>query len=210
MIVPVLGCPRGGTTAVAGILQILGVDMGYPLSDYTIEDLTLRQRHPHLLAELCWTRGDQGPAWGWKDPTLIDRWHTLAPLLVGLDVRPVVVMRDPHAIACTEGREPSGIGYGQALVAAIPRLHALVGVADSVTVSYEHVIRDPLRVAGTIIRHLHLDPPIGTEAAIVRWIDPDRGYADSPPAPATCENAAHQKLPGWCCQDCKEAASPHA
>lgn len=183
MIVPVLGCPRGGTTVVTGILQLLGVDMGAPLSDdHTLEDLTLRQRQPKIIAELCWTRGDR-TAWGWKDPTLIDRWHLLALLLSGLDVRPVVVMRDPHAIATTEQREPSGVGYAEAMAHTLIRLPLLATVPNSVTVSYEHTLRDPLAVASTL--RDHLDITIGargwTGPAILDWVDPAGGYAHQQP-----------------------------
>ncbi len=97
----VLGCKRGGTSMLAGVLRLLGINMGdningngnhedQDMSDRNLEDMINMVQQKNLAYEV----------WGWKDPMAIDYIHYLMPFLIN----PVflTIFRDPCAVANSE------------------------------------------------------------------------------------------------------------
>lgn len=56
----------------AGLLRILGVNMGDNISPLCHEDLDLQHRHPIHMRELIDEKNAKYDTWGWKDPLAID------------------------------------------------------------------------------------------------------------------------------------------
>lgn len=125
--VPVLGCPRSGTSAAAAVLRALGVrmgdrfdeaDVGHPTHEDAdlgdvLRDLFSDAPHPLAhplvvtrpqrladLAALCAARAAGGGPWGCKHYLLPFAWtHFRAALPAGCGVRPVVTRRCPSESA---------------------------------------------------------------------------------------------------------------
>lgn len=90
MIYCVMGCPRSGTSAVAGCMRIMGIYMGR-VEDYTHEDVVMRDgTHEDRVESI---RNREQP-WGFKDP----KAHNYIGNL-DAEFRYVIVLRDPEAIA---------------------------------------------------------------------------------------------------------------
>jgi hypothetical protein len=145
----VLGTPRGGTSVVAGICHMLGVQMGLDIDPSNMEDRTFQRSRAsaepraavaRYFAELAAQRSLVGV----KDPTMIDDLHTYWEAIP--DPVLVVVSRDVYATAQRE--QVSGVGFFEGLEAAIRRkyeIHTFVKQVDAplLIVSYERLLQDP-------------------------------------------------------------------
>jgi hypothetical protein len=104
----VLGCPRGGTSMIAGLLRLAGVYMGEKINENNNEDLEFIAHkgiraiftHPERAEEktrlldayrtLIAKRNRERVLWGWKDPIAI---YYLKEVFDGL--------RNPHFFVLT-------------------------------------------------------------------------------------------------------------
>jgi len=163
----VLGTPRGGTSVVAGICHVLGVQMGIDIDPSNMEDLEFQRRRvaaepraaiARYFAEVTTKRTLVEV----KDPTMID------DLQMYWDVIPdpvlVVVSRDVYATAQRE--QVSGVGFFEGLEEAVRRKYAILdfvrGVeAPLIVVSYERLLQDPSPavegLAKFLVNHTHGD-----------------------------------------------------
>jgi len=148
----VLGTPRGGTSVVAGICQMLGVSMGRDIDRSNIED----QRFHAILhgseiaaatAEYFSWQAVGGRLNGVKNPVMIDRlaeYYSVIP-------NPVLVVVTRDVLATAQREEVSGHELLASLRSAVRRKYAIFEFVESVSeplifVSYERLIADP-RVA---------------------------------------------------------------
>lgn len=100
----VLGCPRGGTSLVAGALSAAGVAMGesdfererYEDQAFKIEP-TEAHTAPRVLLPLIAERNRTHEYWGWKLPNTIYYIDRIKHLLI--EPTWLIVYRDPEAIA---------------------------------------------------------------------------------------------------------------
>ena len=81
-----LGVPRGGTSAVAGTMQRLGVFMGSGLTN-NYEDADFLGRGVKQMAESARQRDGAHDVWGWKCPDAVNYLDELLPHV-----------RNPHLI----------------------------------------------------------------------------------------------------------------
>ena len=96
----VLGNFRGGTSAVAGILRLLGIPMGKrfdPANNH--EDLDFQAKDVETINRLIQERNKEFDVWGWKDPMTIQNIDKLKNLR---NPQFIVVFRDPYAKALSE------------------------------------------------------------------------------------------------------------
>jgi len=103
----VLGCPRGGTSLIAGSLQRAGVYMGeVKTSQYEDPDFKIKPKNKHLALErlgpVIRRRNRTYAYWGWKVPNNIYYIDKIRHLLI----RPVYIFvyRNPDAIARSSAR----------------------------------------------------------------------------------------------------------
>lgn len=145
----VLGQERGGTSMVAGALDLLGIYMGNTLSPAVHEDHELG----HFLKvddrvrarQLIRARDSEHDTWGLKKPTLrllTRRWQKLfrEPVYV-------VVFRDILAIA-NRRRVSRGHDLISAMYESLDQFHRLIDFAratrrPTLMVSYEKALNDP-------------------------------------------------------------------
>lgn len=145
----VLGTPRGGTSVVAGICQMLGVPMGRDIDRSNIEDRRFRATlaAPDLAsasAEYFSERTVGGPLNGVKNPVMIDRlaeYYAVIP-------RPILVVVTRDVLATAQREEISGHELLRSLHSVVRRKYAILEFVENVSeplifVSYERLVADP-------------------------------------------------------------------
>lgn len=184
----VFGAPRGGTTMVAGMCQILGIPMGENLPD-NCEDpdfnwLTLKEevadRIQHMQA--CVRKRDtQHPVWGWKYPAASQYLEQILPHLRNPHL--VCIFRDPLSVArrpvLKRGREPL-----QALKTAANFYYRNIEVIKAAQVptlllSYERALVHPTEFTRELAEFLQCDSDTSRQAA-ERYISASGGYKGVP------------------------------
>ncbi len=94
----VLGSGRGGTSAVAGVVHILGFDIGSNSQPHN-EDMPLQSnfRSPKTIAAAIARRQARGKAWAWKDVNFVHHLEKLMPIIPA-NTKFVVVTRAPEIV----------------------------------------------------------------------------------------------------------------
>jgi len=185
----VFGSPRGGTSLVAGLLRLMGVDMGEANRGNNEDDSIIGARNPAELfdpqkgpaangrireAVLARRERADGP-WGWKDPhgaLYVPNVPAYLPR-----VHCIVVYRDPLAVSQSMtrrgGREPlEGVLDALMLYANATRFIEQ-GTVPCLAVSYEGGVRRPRALVRGLARFCGLDVDVEGVAGYVR---PEGGY----------------------------------
>ncbi len=86
-----IGVPRGGTSAVGGLMQRLGIFMGDDLPN-NYEDPEFIQKTPAYMKEVIKKRTEDHALWGWKFPAAANYLELLLPHIENPHL--VIVFRD--------------------------------------------------------------------------------------------------------------------
>lgn len=193
----VFGAPRGGTSMVAGVLRLIGADMGARQGRGNNEDLDIQaargnvgnlgdRNHPDYAAALqrmgpvIAARAEIGGVWGWKDPHGALYARDVLEFLPS--PRLIAVFRDPAASAerihlLTQQPVADALNdvlwlYGKAreLIAAPPAPLAMV--------SYEKALVRPERFVEQLALFCGIEPTPDQVAAAIAFISPERGHGD--------------------------------
>lgn len=174
----VLGAPRGGTSLVAGALQILGVPMGSV--DATHEDPAFHdETNIQGMKGTIAYRNKVHVQWGWKLPNTIHYYR-----LIAYHVRNpvfVVVYRNPFDIfmsASAKGGELSDVAFN-APAYHYATMHELIHDLSSVptyVLSYEMACAAPLAFAEALGQILYVPPGADAVSRCAAFIDPAIGY----------------------------------
>ena len=196
----VTGGVQGGTSMVAGVLRILGVDMGFGLADVNedqqiVKSWAVRLRnlrdHPEELTnvvsdarEALAPRWDWPRPWGWKDPRGTLYAAGVRDLLP--DPRLIVVFRDPVASIIRHPDEPPA----SARALMVERMHhysLCVELAHqwedvpAAFVSYERAVRTPALFVKPLARFIGVHPPGDVIRQACEFVDANTGYQDVRP-----------------------------
>lgn len=97
----ILGTERGGTSAIAGTVRALGVDLGADLGGNN-EDKVICTSPPKKLTAYIKSRNAENDVWGWKFP----RAAKLPPVLFEQTRNPfyIIVTRDPVRVALSRNK----------------------------------------------------------------------------------------------------------
>lgn len=193
----VFGAPRGGTSMVAGVLRLIGTDMGARQGRGNNEDLDIQAargnvgnlgdvNHPDYAAALermrpvIEARAAEGRVWGWKDP------HGALYARDVLDLMPsprlIGVFRDPAASA-----ERIHMLTGQPVAESLADVLWLYGKAQGLIadppaplamVSYEKALVRPERFVEQLAFFCGLKPDAKQISEAVAFISPERGHGD--------------------------------
>ena len=175
--VVVLGVPRGGTSVVAGICQLLGFQMGIEIDPSNMEsieiqklskDISLRSEFKNIISSLS----SKSLKFGFKDPTAIDwilRVHDLIP-----NPKYIYVSRD--LAATTERERIASNPIRESLIAANNRTNQIVHFLlsqnyPSAMLSYERLLLHPKNGILELSEFLNvpMDPEVaGQMADLVR------------------------------------------
>lgn len=156
-VVGVFGIRGGGTSAIAGVVKLLGYQMwGEPK---TLDDKELLADAPNF--EILKQRKGE---WAFKHPFLIDY---IPQLKAKLPLKPIYVFRDPVASAQH--------GAGDKLKATAEdwaNQEKMLGDKDGLYISYEKAITDREYTVAKIADFIN--KPINPKA--VEWLNPKLGY----------------------------------
>ena len=181
----VLGCPRGGTSLLAGALSAAGVYMGhYQTLQY--EDPAFKIP-PHQACEArerltrtILSRNLTRRYWGWKFPNAIYYIERVLPLLINPCF--LFVYRDAHEIARSSARHDGRDWAAQGerlLQVAINHTAKVRRFQASLSPPYhvfqvEAIQADPRAFAEQMVRVLH--PMSAERERIMRFVMPEGGY----------------------------------
>jgi hypothetical protein len=158
----VMGVARGGTSMAAGLMRLMGVDLGERQGEGNNEDLDFTEArepltrlvdpgHPEHAAareqmrDVVRAKRGRSALWGWKDPLSF----TYLPHVVDLLPNPhiLVVFKDMASIAVRETQD-SGRDPAEAMERAIREYATLWSVLETLklptlAVSYDKTLRRP-------------------------------------------------------------------
>lgn len=188
----VVGVGRSGTSATAGCLHRLGVNMGRDLNpadrtnqhgtfeDRELFDATQKVRTegggPEIYGPLIAERRATNRIWGIKDPTIV---HTIEDILSLLgDVRVVVVERprarcvNSYMKAYYSGRQAAESFYDE----AFQKLEEMLGVLEEksipiMRVQFRHLLEDPGEQVGRLVTFAFEGMELPSEDAIREAVD---------------------------------------
>jgi hypothetical protein len=191
----IFGAPRGGTSMVAGALQILGSDMGVRQGHGNNEDLDIQDARgsvaelgdpsaPAFKAALDRMRpviearrSESGP-WGWKDPHGVLYGPQIEDLLP--EPRLICIFRDPQAAA-----ERVHMLTGQSLLVSLEqtltlyeRCRAYLDRSDlpAAVISYEKSLVRPERFVDQLSAFCGLSPSRTQIDEAIAFCYPERGH----------------------------------
>lgn len=185
---------------VAGVLRILGFDLGSDIDEDNNEDRTFlahggdrrvfvesqfaarKLEYLQRIKQYIASRNSSGTIWGWKDPLagyyIEEVRHELR------DPAYIFVARDPIAIAIRERFEEKSQAPGALLayilnaIADYERIaHFLTGPKSALLVSYERALRHPQTTVSALQSFLMAPPNANAEQRARKFIQPDRGPA---------------------------------
>ncbi|MEE2567668.1 hypothetical protein [Hyphobacterium marinum] len=193
----VFGAPRGGTSMVAGVLRLVGIDMGARQGRGNNEDLDIQDARgpagplgeagtPDYLAALDRMRPKiaerakaQGP-WGWKDPHGILYARDVTDLLPA--PRLIAVFRDLAASAERVHRINGADRLDEMHSALMLQTRALDFLRETplpaAIVSYEKALVRPERFLDQIATFCGVDVDAAEREAALAFISPERGHGD--------------------------------
>lgn len=118
----ILGTERGGTSAIAGTVRALGVDLGADLGGNN-EDKAISNSPPRKLEAYVKQRNAQNDIWGWKFP----RAAKLPPVLFEMMRNPfyIVVTRDPVRVALSREKWDGPRRRHRAVAALNDAIHSI-------------------------------------------------------------------------------------
>lgn len=177
----VLGAPRGGTSMLAGTLQLLGIPMGaagFQHEDPAFHDVTNIRGMIGTIRE----RDAVHRLWGWKLPNTVHYYHRLArhvrnPVFM-------VIYRNPFDVFMSaSGKAESGLteGHFNAPAYHYGHMHDLIRKQARVPVhamSYERACAAPREFVDALAAVLPLDVDEASRTRATEFINVGRGYSD--------------------------------
>ncbi|MCH8488342.1 MAG: sulfotransferase [Oceanicaulis sp.] len=191
----VFGAPRGGTSMTAGVMRIIGVDMGAGQNDANNEDLDIQEARGRVqrladpassdyaaaLADMrpvIERRARAGGVWGWKDPHGALYARDAVSLVPA--ARLVVVVRDPAASAMrTSMLTDTPLTNALAdVLRLLTRASAILAAppCPMALVSYEKSLVRPERFVEQIAAFCGVEPTEEQIAEAEAFISPERGH----------------------------------
>lgn len=155
----IFGNVGGGTSAVAGVVKLLGIPMeGHPK---TLDDNVLYASLPHFRI-LTERRG----TWAFKHPLLTDHVEEIAKRV---NLKPIYVYRDPVAAAW---RHDTKMNTKEMFEEHLRRQQLMMNGPDGLHLSYERIIRNRENAIQMIADYVGKEP----NQKAVDWLDPSLGY----------------------------------
>lgn len=209
----VLGLPRGGTTLIAGLVQILGVEFGDFCTDRgeDAEVLSCISMYTGPLAPaklpiirrrlsgIVRRRTDRWGVWGVKIPNMSFMMNAVAGVFP--DPYYIAVTRNPMAVAVTVERRkkvPFAEGlFNASLRQAIMTRFLSRSDRPSLVISYEEAVQQPEKAVDALADFLGVTPSEAVRARAIAFIDPTAGYMPSRRVVGWIEKVEATRVRGW-------------
>jgi hypothetical protein len=176
----VLGCPRGGTSLISGLLRILGVWMGDELG-HQHENKEAFARTVPLNTKLQKIRmyDTQFKKWGWKEPNTVHWIHEVKSALRNPHF--IVVYRNPIDIALSSARRDKRDFSDKLLNVPInhyKKMHRFLKKNNDprLYVSFESGLRNKEALVEKMAAFVGVELTDELMKTALNFIDPKRGY----------------------------------
>jgi len=176
----VLGAPRGGTSLMAGAIQLLGVPMGAGRGvQHEDPAFNPSQRVEQMIQTIC-ERNDAFKKWGWKRPNTVYFYPDIAKVLRNPVF--IFVIRNPLDImlsACKHDRDILHQGHFRAPFGHYQKTARLVieySEIPTYLLKFESCVEKPSDCIADLIELLGVEPTIGQIERCKSFIDPSTGY----------------------------------
>lgn len=184
LTVPVIGCPRGGTSMVTGTLISLGVCMGEDLANrYQLEDAPFRSdTMTNKMLQTVSKMDEKYNKWGFKYPNSVYYMRQLIPNL--RNPHPVFIFRNHLSIAESSASRDKNTKFGPYLLSTAYRHEtAMTSLLSSMSFpaalySFEAALAAPKDFIDSLIEFLHITPTQQQIQKAMDWISPRKGYQD--------------------------------
>ena len=182
--VVVMGCSRGGTSMVAGILRGLGIFMGMNIPGVNHEDLEFVTDDVEQIKKLIMHRNQSHDVWGWKYPHTIDYIHAIEN-----DLRNpyfIVVFRNLFSVAASFKKYHPDFTIQSALAEAERRYRKIVEYISAtkhpvLLLSYENTLAEKQSLIEGLIDYLDIkDFTPNRIKELSAFIDQEKGYSQIP------------------------------
>lgn len=183
--VVVLGCGRGGTSAVAGSLHCLGVRM-MDRPELNSEDREIVQafqrnkfpRGPLEISRLIADNNDQHRIWGWKDPAADAYLESVFCFLRNPHF--IFVLRNPLDVALSHVASKTG-SVEQGMEQALKRYNSLWETlkkmsSPTLLVGYERAISSRRDFVERAVAFLGIKPTAKQMSKAASFLNPKGGY----------------------------------
>lgn len=183
--VVVLGCGRGGTSAIAGSIHCLGVRM-MDRPELNSEDRDMVQAFqrnrfpsgPAVLSKLIADRNAAFDVWGWKDPAADLYLETVYCFLRNPHF--IFVLRNPLDVALSHVASKTG-SVEQGMEQAIKRYGSLWEIVKKLAcptliVGYERALASRRELVDNIVGFLDIRPTARQVSKATAFLNPKGGY----------------------------------
>lgn len=183
--VVVLGCGRGGTSAVAGSIHCLGVRM-MDSPELNSEDAPIVQafqknrfpQGPSEVAKLIQERNAQFNVWGWKDPSADLYLESVFCFLRNPHF--IFVLRNPLDVALSHVASNTG-SIEQGMEQALKRYHNLWEImkklaCPTLMVGYERAVSTRSDFVKKVVAFLDISPTKKQMSSAAAFLNPKGGY----------------------------------
>ncbi len=181
----VLGCPRGGTSLLAGMLNVAGVHMGaYRTCQYEDPEFKIPIKHAKTAYErlqpVIEHKNRRYKYWGWKVPNNIYYIEQIQPLLINPYY--LFIYRDPYRIARSSAawdKRDWAVEGKRLLQVAINHTAKVRAFQESLQIPHhvfqlEEIHENPTDCVDEFTRILA--PMRPSRKKLLRFIDPSGGY----------------------------------
>ena len=172
----VCGVSRGGTSMVAGCLQIMGVDFGKNRASMTVEDLDIRGKHGHELDKILQEKSLNSHKWGFKYPHLHDYFQESLETLS--QCKFIFIFRDVYSVALSYNKYHD-IPVDKGLQMAQSRYDKLISMyqqfkESSCLLSYEKSVMYKEQFIDQLSHFVDLPLSTNTHKKLLDFISPGR------------------------------------
>lgn len=179
--IPIMGCPRGGTSMLTYVLYQLGIPIGDNLAnDYQLEDEVFKgKKLTRGMADTIEKYDKKYNNWGFKAPDSVYYMDDLKPYLRNPHF--LIIFRNPLSIAMSSANRDSrnlsprliemSLNHSKKLERFIKNKTSPIALC-----SYESILQAPQIFVGNLVNFLHIDVSEKKQKEAINIIDPNKGY----------------------------------
>ncbi len=182
----VLGCSRGGTSMVSGVLCELGIFMGENLSGGgSYEDTDFIDKPISDIQQTINKRNSQFDIWGWKYPHTIDYIYDIIQTIRNPYF--IVVFRNEFSVARSFSKYHTQIPFKKAIIEAHVRYGKIVQFISknsypTIAFSFEQALSDKKDFIDSLIKFLNLNTSKANKQFALSFINKKAGYQATRPS----------------------------
>ncbi len=172
----VLGCPRSGTSMIAGMLRHLGIYMGERIKADKHEDIDILWQPVDKVIKVIHKRNKERTVWGWKDPNCAKYIDHVLPIIVNPQF--IYIVRNEQDAIESElrrNRTTNRPGVKRRNTTFTLTYDRIAQQYPTLTIQYEQAIQQPEQCAIQMAHHIDEGITITQIGKAAQFIQPG-GY----------------------------------